>query len=446
MPDPSSKVLDGNIGFFWPQESESTAELSEEVRVRGYIHQTDDSLVEVRALDEHDGGSGIFGLTSRPHPAALFGAAEETGLLVPEVLGTGSKAQFGGSKASVLRYRARTLITGVEVWAAKSSRVHSASLTFQEGLNFAGLTAIHESHKLDPESHLVTEATFTLKATSSPLSGGKYGAFNLNLAPDWSTSGTSTKRTLSSGLTIELSVTRPRPFGDFRPLLLGLQDLLHLAYDRFIPADGGRAVVHGCQDHRHSYLWMEEAMVPPPHIARTHAAKEAFPLFTLADIGGSDGFRRWLSLRDRFPDAAVVVASGFRDGGARQPSRLLEVAASIEYYVNANRKAGATWAKKVSAPSHAEALARHVGKPFESLVGDHSIWAKTFLSTYNGVKHDPAFQRDPEVLRLLSWSGQALLLAALLDRSARTKAPSRKIFSDHRLEGGGRGLRAILTT
>ncbi|WP_207556103.1 hypothetical protein [Intrasporangium flavum] len=446
VPDPSSKVLDGNIGFFWPQEAQGTADLSDALLIRGYIHQTADSLVEVRALDEHRSVRGMFGMGARARAVALFGAAEETGLLVPEVLGTGVNAQFGGSKASILRYRARALITGVEVRAAKSSRVQSASLTFQEGLSFAELTAIHESHKVDPESNLVTEATFTLRANSSPLNGGTHGSFNVNLAPDWATSGTSTKRTLSSGLTIGLSVARPRPFSDFRPLLLGLQDLLNLAYDRFVPADGGRAVVHGCQDHGHSYLWMEEVMVQPPHIARASTAKESVPLFTLADLGGPEGFRRWLSLRDRFPDVTVVVASGYRVGGGRQPSRLLEVAAAIEYYVNANRKAGATWAKKVSAPSHAEALARHVGKPFESLVGDHSVWAKTFLTTYNGVKHDPAFQRDPEVLQLLSWSGQVLLLGALLDRSARTKAPSRKILSDRRLEGGGERLRAILKT
>ena len=445
MSDRTQKVLQGNVGLFWPQEYQGRVDLRDDVLLRGYIHQKNDLLVEVRALDERDDG-GSLGSTSRPRAEALFGAAEQTGILIPEVLGTGRTTQYGGSRASVLSYRARALMTGVDVWSAKSSRLQMASLNFEAGLDFSGLSAIQGSQKVDPKTHLVTEATFTLRAGSSPLNGGKYKAFDLSLAADWATSGTSTRRTLSSGLSIQLSAARPRPFGDFRPLLLGIQDLLNLAYDRFVPADVGRAVVHGCDDHTRSYLWMEEAMVPPPHVTRTHAREETYPLFTLADVGGSDGFRRWLSVRERFPDAAVVVASGFRDGGSRQPSRLLEVAAAIEYYVNVNRKAGAIWARKATAPSHAEALARHVGRPFKLLIGDHAIWANKFLATYNGVKHDPGFQRDPEEMRLLSWSGQILLLAALLDRTSRTKAPSRRIFSDHRLAASGKAVRAILGT
>jgi hypothetical protein len=187
-------------------------------------------------------------------------------------------------------------------------------------------------------------------------------------------------------------------------------------------------------------------MVAPPHVVNTTSTSADAPLFTLSDIGGPAGLRRWLKLRDQFPDAAIVVAAGHRQGGSRQPGRLLEVAAAIEFYVNMSRKTGAEWAKRAAAPSHAEALSKRVGAPFEALVGDHRKWANRFRDTYNGVKHDPSFLRDPEELRLLAWSGQVLLLAALLDRAASTKTPSRRILGDYRLEGGSERLRAMLGT
>lgn len=446
MADPTRQVLDGNVGFFWPQANSGVADLDDEGVVRGYIHQSEDSLIEIRALDETPDLPGLIDGTSRSETVALFGSVEETGLLVPELLSAGHTTHFGSSRASVLRYRTRTLLTGVDLTQVKSSRINEASLTFGDGLTFAGMSVLSEKFKTDPVTHLLTEATFTLKSTTPSMRGGKYGAFALSLEADWSTSGKGATRTLNTGVRIVLSVARPRLFSDFRPLLLGIQDLLNLAYDRFIPAEGGRAIVDGGAAHgERSYLWLEDTMVSPPHTKRSHSPRDVRPLFTLRDIGGSSGLRRWLQLREAFPDAALAVASGHRDGGSRQPTRLLEIAAAIEYYVNANRRAGAKWAKKSkNAPTQAEALARRVGQPFASLTGDHHKWAERFVNTYNAVKHDPSFQRDPEELQLLSWSGQVLLLTALLDRAALSKAPSRRILSDYRVARGGEGLRTVL--
>jgi hypothetical protein len=444
--NPTARVLKGNVGFFWPQES-LVADLDDDRVIRGYIHQAEDSFLEVRALDESE-DFPFIGTSPRPPTLALFGAAEETGLLIPNLLSAGHTTQFGGSRASVLRYRAGTLITGVDLTEVKSSRVQEASLTFGDGLAFAGLSVLEEEFKTDPASHLVTEAKFTLRSAAASVSGGKYGAYELRLEPDWSTSGKGAMRTLETGLSVVLSVARARPFSDFRPLLIGIQDLLNLAYDRFIPAESGRATVDsGSTDGTRSYLWLEDTMVSPAHTTRRRPSRhETTPLFALSDLGGSAGLRRWLQLRNEFPDVAHVVASGHRDGGSRQPARLLEVAAAIEFYVNANRKAGKQWAAKSTAPTQAEALARKVGKPFEALTGDHAKWANRVRDTNNAIKHNPSFQRDPQELHFLAWSGQVLLLAALLDRAARSKAPSRRILSDYRLEGGGEALRKILGT
>lgn len=447
MRDSIQDVLRGNVGLFWPQDQFDKAELDEQQLVRGYIHRSDEEAVEVRALDESTDFELPFRKPARPRPVALFGAAEKTGLLLPELTSAGHSMQFGGSRASIRWYRANAVITDVDLRDVASSRLSSASLVFAEGLEFAGQSAMTQSVETDPTSHRVTSATFTLESQATPTPGGRYGPFDLTLEPDWSSSGDNFTVTVRTGLSVELSVEQPRPFSEFRPLLTGVQDLLNLAYDRFVPALSGRATVHSRSvPQARPRLWVEDAMVPPAHSDKATKKNESNPLFTLADLGGPSGLRRWLKLRDQFPDAAVVVAAGHRHGGSRQPGRLMEVAAAIEFYVNSNRRLGAVWARKASAPNHAEALARRVGVPFSSLVGDHVVWAERFRGTYNGVKHDPSFLRDPEELQLLAWSGQVLLLTALLDRAAGTKSPSRRILQDYRLQGGAKKLRSIIHT
>ncbi|GAA1477096.1 hypothetical protein GCM10009623_15420 [Nocardioides aestuarii] len=440
--DPSSEILEGNVGFFWPQE-DHRVDLDDAIVERGYIAQAPDSFVQVRALDETEVLPGIT-MHSSSRPMALFGSTEKAGILIPDLMSAGRTGHFGGSKASVRRYRARSLISGVDLHSARSSKLVSASLVFAEGLEFAALSTLHTEFKADPLTHLVTEAQFTLKADPA-ANGGKYGPYELVLEPDWSTSNSGSTTNLSTGLSITLTVKRPRPFSQFRHLLVGIQDLLNVTYDRFVPAQSGRALVDGASSER-SYLWLQDTMVQPPHSAGVSGRQGSTPLFQLADIGGSAGLRRWLTLRDQFPDVAKSVSSGHRYGGSRQPARLLELAAATEIYVAAHRKAGAAWAKKATAPTPAEALARRVGKPFLDLVGDYSTWGARVQDTYNSVKHNPSFARDPEELRLLSWSAQVALLCVLLDRAALSKAPSRRILSDYRVKRGSDELRNLLGT
>ncbi|MCY4725398.1 hypothetical protein NYO98_03830 [Nocardioides sp. STR2] len=442
--DPSSEVLEGNVGFFWPQDDHKV-DLRDAIIERGYISQAPDSFVQVRALDEAEVLPGILMPTSS-RPVALFGSTEKSGILVPDLMSAGRTGHFGGSKASVRRYRARSVISAVDLHTARSSNLTSASLVFSEGLDFAALSTLHTKFKSDPHTHLLTEAQFTLKADPA-ANGGKYGSYELILEPDWSTSEDGSTTNLSTGLSITLTVKRPRPFHQFRHLLVGIQDLLNMTYDRFVPAQSGRAVVDGADPSAgRSYLWLQDTMVRPPHGLGVSRRQESTPLFRLADLGGSAGLRRWLRLRDQFSDVAQSISSGHRYGGSRQPSRLLELAAAIEIYVAANRKAGATWAKKATAPTPAEALARRVGSPFLALVGDYATWGERIQDTYNSVKHDPSFARDPDELRLLSWSAQVALLCALLDRAALSKAPSRRILSDYRVARGSEDLRKLLGT
>jgi len=93
---------------------------------------------------------------------------------------------------------------------------------------------------------------------------------------------------------------------------------------------------------------------------------------------------------------------------------------------------------------HAELLAGRVGQPFAQLVGDPHVCAERLVEAYNGLKHDPRYQPDAAELRLLAWSADVLLMCALLDRIAGSKAASRRVLSDYRIEQGGEAVRASL--
>lgn len=187
-------------------------------------------------------------------------------------------------------------------------------------------------------------------------------------------------------------------------------------------------------------------MQNPAHERPTRRMASTTPLFTLADIGGAQGVRRWLKLCHDFPDAASAVSSVYRRGGYAIGLRLQEVAAAVEDYVSAMRRGRSVkWAAKSAVnKTHAASLARRVGTPFEELVGDIDTWADRFQQAYNGTKHNTGYQKDPDELRLMAWSGDLLLAAALLNRAAGGKTPSRRILRHHRIRPGGESLRTLL--
>ncbi|HWI43659.1 MAG TPA: hypothetical protein VNS81_08560 [Nocardioides sp.] len=439
-------VLEGNLGYFWPQVTVGVADLRDESVIRGFIHQRDDSMVEVRLLDERDVESGPLGSGRTDETVSVFGVGEKTGLLLPEVASKGFRTQIG-SGSSITWYRSRALIARVDLETVASSRLVEAALVFPDGLAFAGESALDQTTTWDPETKKVSGVTYKLTSSTAEQVGGKHGAFELTISPDWRTTRGASATTIETGLLVSLRVRRPRKYADFRSHLIGVQDLLNMAHDRFTPARSGTAQVHSNGEGAvpPPRLWMHECMVPPA--PRTQSGQERTPLFFLADLGGAPGLRRWLSVRDEYPDAAAVVTANYRGDASHIPARLLETAAAIEMYVNQNRRNGAAWAKKSSAaPDHATALARRVGAPFDQLVGDSRVWGKRFRAVYNGIKHDPSFARDPDELWLLWWSGRVLLMAALLDRVAGSKAPSRRIFDDYRVTRNGSTIRSKLGT
>ncbi|WP_369403323.1 MULTISPECIES: HEPN domain-containing protein [Gordonia] len=73
----------------------------------------------------------------------------------------------------------------------------------------------------------------------------------------------------------------------------------------------------------------------------------------------------------------------------------------------------------------------HVGSAFRKFVGgDECKWARLFWDRYTALKHDPLVSYDSYEISTLMRSGRILLMCALLNRVAGSKAPTRWICRD----------------
>lgn len=443
--NPTNDVLQGAVGYFWPQE-DHRAHLGDDEDFQGYIHLNTNGYVEVKVL-EPDPGAAFFDRADRPK--AIFGMTEASGILVPEVLGKSGSRHIGGSRASVRKFTAKALVSGVHLDAVHGSQMTEVCAYFPEGLLWSGQTALETDRELHSDGRF-RSVTWRLTADGE-LAGGKIGAIEVVLAPHWETKAdpdTQGSRVVHTALEVRLSSRRPRPLSDFITHMVRVQDLLSMAHDEFVLATGGRARPAGYA-HRSGlpHLWHQDLMQRPLH-EQAPQKQASVTLFSLSDIGGAAGVRRWLQLCAQFPDAASAVSSVYRRSGLPDGLRMQEIGSAIEDYVAAMRRdRSVKWAQKsASTKSYAASLARRVGDPFEELVGDIDLWAKRFLQAYNGTKHNNGYQRDPEELYLLAWSGDVLLAVALLDRVAGTKTPSRTMLRHHAIQRGGKALRELIGT
>jgi hypothetical protein len=442
--EPIDKIAAGAIAFLWMQSSHDP-QYEDGDTVRGFMQRDDDGTVHVRGLDESslDASEGLFGVR-KPAPTCVTAATEFGGAVLTGVVGRSQTRSFGGARASVMRLRTHTLMAPVDLAALNTTRVYGVSAYFPEGLGWAGEGAVSEEWKFDSDSK-ITEVKYVVSGSSPALPAGKYGAMNLEIEPHWKSSGV-TQESLHIDTSLEIRVTslRPRDISSFIPILLGVQNLLSLAHDRFVLASGGKSALDAADGAASSTaLWQRDLMASPRRPTATPNDDPA-PLLRLEDLGGASALSRWLRLCDAVPEAVAATTGPYRRGAGLSPTlRLQEIAGAIEYYVNTARvDRDVAWAKKGSSDSHAHALAKRVGKPFEQFVGDPKLWAQTFVGAYNGLKHNPSFPRDDRSLRLLAVSGDLLLMAALLNRTASSGLPARKIFRDYRIENLGDSLRS----
>lgn len=223
-----------------------------------------------------------------------------------------------------------------------------------------------------------------------------------------------------------------------------VQGLMALAYEGLILARGGG--VH--MDVESSFtpittptLWSSRLMTAAEG-GRVIESTNAAPAFWLATLGGVHGLRKWIHLEHRYPRAVGPIVAPHRFGSGYVETRLLEVAAAIEYWVASHRHS-VGWASKVRGVSPAYALALRVGRPFSEFVGDPKEWAAEFHDTNNALKHRPNLSYDGARVGQLASSGALLLQVALLSRAGGGRRVTEAVLDSHRYYGLGAALRGL---
>lgn len=426
--DRVSEVLEGGLGFFWPVASGSFPDLETDEPRCGYIRRDDDAVSVVLLVED---ASEAF---RTPEAIGLVGYTQHGGVLIPDVHRVRSTMSFGGGRASVHRYVAHSVLGDIEPLDLTCLDLDLVSMAVNGNslLRWGGFDAVDQSTTTD-ERNRVQEFQVKLKNTPD-LTVPLEASTTLRLAAHWSTSLDS-QRGLSIEMGLSVSIKRPGSSSfDLLTRLRQVQDLLGLAYDGHIIIDRMQARSPG-QEHRVP-MWSGALMSDsPPDLA---ADRGKPPMFSLSDIGGAVGVRRWTEMYDRFPRSVAPISNYIRYGSPSPEVRLLEVAAAIEQWVATHRRS-TQWASRGT--NFAAALARHVGTPFTDWAGPADLWATQFWDSYNDLKHLRSNGPSPREAFLAAETGYRLLAAALLNRVAGSKQPSRQMLTNYRLTGVGNAMR-----
>lgn len=414
--------------------------------MHGYVHQAQDGAIEFEAIDE-DPLTRHGDPSRRTAPAAVALSTPLGGAVLVDVRPTvGFNLQFGAARESVIRLRSDTLLFGVDIGALDSLLMRGVSARF-EGLGaWAGLRSLRSSPSTDSAGRLTG-----LNVTVGGAGGGSRqdaarrlpGSLRLALDEHWAYRDTDDGGlNISTALEVDVSAGRPRPFAEYLEPVLDVQDLLSAMYRGFVAGSPGRVALHRYLGDESPVFWNRIAMHRNPRsIARP---KRKHPLFSATQIGGVEGVARWVNLCAEHRAAVDAVVAVYREGPESASATVLRVGAAIEQYVGAHARS-AKWASRKAATSFELALANHVAKAeFAVWSGDPEKWADRLHVHYLGAKHHLPRTSDPAELDLFARGARWLLLAALLDRVATTKLPSRRVFASGQNEALGRLTRVAL--
>lgn len=372
-------------------------------------------------------------------PEWVLGKTQHGGIALLNITGRGSSINVGESKASVSKYRGLTLVSGIDANKIESPKTRSISAFFPDVSEWAGLTSIHVAPTFDEERRA---KEVQISVLSNPSYKEEFHGRSIELSTHWETYGSANRKTVYAPLQVTCSSRRFRPIIDLLKPLFHIQDLINLAYQGLVLADGGRAQLQqGCED-RNPQFWNSTLMhmpggsKPPPSLTEN-------PLFWLNDLGGSRGIKLWLELCRNHPRAIYPLTEQYRLGQVSPETKLMQVAAAIEYWTAANARS-TKWSK--AAKPQSLAVARRAGPSFSRWVGGrHKKWADEFWNEYLGVKHLTKRTPDPQLCRILAESGAVLLTCVLLKRiTGGSNLIVERILTSHRLHNLGRAAREAI--
>jgi len=427
-------LMDGAIGYFWTALEDFD---SLDQAMPGHVRLSDDGDLVLDLLDPQ--GAPFREI---PLPSSIAATTPVGGALFLDVRHGRLATTHGGYRVGTRTYRAHGVVAGAPLRSLRSDGFLDVSAFFPGIARWAGVAGSDTTPSKDDQGRLKALA-ITVQAAESrgqDLSRGR----RLELSTHWQVDGPEDRRTIYAPVEFKISVSRPAKWTDLVPALQSIQGLLSLAYDGLVVADGGRVRMDTDQPLMESPTWWTARLMRRPDGARAPRSMTEIPNFHLGTIGGIAGLRRWIELTDKHPRATGPLMARHRYGTQNVETRLMEIAAAIEYWVSAHRRS-AQWARRsLGKGSFAANLAARVGNPFAEFVGDPMKWSRKFWSTNNLLKHEPNSEYDGYEVSLLADTGAVLLQSALLNRVARTTVPARVICDSHRYYHLGAKIRELL--
>ncbi|MGW6197146.1 ApeA N-terminal domain 1-containing protein [Kribbella sp. NPDC055110] len=426
------KFREGTVGYFAPLTPPPGADDWE----KGHLQLREDGEAHVVTLDER--ATRRLG-EHPPTASSLVGITEHGGVLLLDLPGRGATTSLGGVRASVYRYRAGTMVMGIDPASIVSPRLRRAEVFFYGLGSWAGISGSTTNRTVDDAGRLQSWSATLSSAQAVDAETSKSRV--LQLSATWRVDGPEDRRVLHTPLKLGVWTRRPRDVRSILGPIAHIQELASFAFGGFVAARGGRAVPHASSDDPGD-LWDRRLMRVPDFVKEPKSQTE-FPLFSLTGLGGLPALSRWVRLSEEHWRAVGPVVARFRVGSGAAETRLLDACAGIEYWVAFHRRQRVAWARERLWPL---AIARRVSSAFANWVGDTRVWADAVWTTYNELKHQPGAQLDPWRTHLLAESARLLLGATLVDRAAGSRKASEQIFRSHRVYNLGADVRGELGT
>lgn len=429
-------LMSGTIGLFWTGIS-TVGQIDE--GVGGHVHRTADGELVIDLVAPRD----RFSVEGTTIPHSIAATTTAGGALFLDLKGARYSTTKGPPSVPTRQYRADAVLLGVPIHRLRSDDLVDVTAFFPGISGWAGLSGSEVSYERKEDGRLASWSVELRAAEpqSQPLPNGQ----KLTLTTHWTVQGPDDDRRISSPVSFTISSTRPAHWTALVRPLLSVQGLVSMAFDGLVLADGGRATAHmeGSDQLHEGLRWWTARLMHRPPGARPPKSMNEIPAFYLNTIGGMPGVRRWIALARAYPRATGPLVGRHRFGTVNVETQLLEIAAAIEYWVALHRRK-TKWANSTTKQgAHPLALARRVGEPFSTFVGDPDAWAGRFWSIYNQLKHVPDLRYDPHEVSLLAQTGAVLLQCALLNRVARSTFPAQAICDSHRYYVTGEKTRAL---
>ncbi len=399
------------MGFFWALQDAVSVE--DDAAIRGYVKLGANGLVDLETLIEDPVESfDRFGEDERDDPKAMYGVTTDGDVLLFNPRLSHESVVFG-LKASVRKFQAYSLARNVDYTNLNSLKVRELEIFFPGVERWVDIKISDEKWEHHDDGRL---KAFTLQVSSAPrksvsLTDGRA----LGVSAYWSVVGPESRRTVYAPVTVVCRSERPVELWDLLSPILRVQDLISLAYDGFVAADGGVVDFdYAKQPPSRAQFWNHFLMFTQPRVVTPKSLTDR-PLFLLENIGGVEALDRWVRMTNDHIRLVKPIVNQLRLGFASPELRLMELAAAMEYWCAANRrKPGYEWTAVARERTPSIAIARHLGEPVAKWIGDGDVWGDLFWRRYNQLKHEPTYIVDEGEIDLLAKVGFRLLVAEVL--------------------------------